>query len=72
MIKSGFDFSEIQKNLEFLKNYKGAETIKLADIEEAIPKSLQDNLFDLTQMILNKQIDAGSWLGQRPALAGGR
>lgn len=62
LIKSGFDFSEIQKNLEFLKNYKGEETIKLADIEEAIPKSLQDNLFDLTQMILNKQIDAARGL----------
>lgn len=57
LIKSGFDFSEIQKNLEFLKTYKGASSITISDIEEAIPKTLQDNLFDLIQMILKKQID---------------
>ena len=58
LIKSGFDFSEIQKNLEFLKTYKGASNITISDIEEAIPKTLQDNLFDLIQMILKKQIDS--------------
>ena len=57
LIKSGFDFSEIQKNLEFLKNYKGSSCITISDIEEAIPKTLQDNLFDLIQMILKKEID---------------
>ena len=57
LIKSGFDFSEIQKNLEFLKNYKGSSSITISDIEEAIPKTLQDNLFDLIQMILKKEID---------------
>ena len=57
LIKSGFDFSEIQKNLEFLKTYKGASSITITDIEEAILKTLQDNLFDLIQMILKKQID---------------
>lgn len=58
LIKSGFDFSEIQKNLEFLKTYKGASSITITDIEEAIPKTLQDNLFDLIQMILKKEIDS--------------
>ena len=58
LIKSGFDFSEIQKNLEFLKTYKGASSITITDIEDAIPKTLQDNLFDLIQMILKKQIDS--------------
>ena len=58
LIKSGFDFSEIQKNLEFLKNYKGSSSITITDIEEAILKTLQDNLFDLIQMILKKQIDS--------------
>ncbi|MCF4964535.1 MULTISPECIES: DNA polymerase III subunit delta [unclassified Streptococcus] len=58
LIKSGFDFSEIQKNLEFLKTYKGASSITITDIEEAILKTLQDNLFDLIQMILKKQIDS--------------
>ena len=27
------------------------------DIVEAIPKTLQDNIFDLTQLILGKKID---------------
>ena len=58
LIKSGFDFSEIQKNLEFLKTYKGASSITITDIEDAILKTLQDNLFDLIQMILKKQIDS--------------
>ena len=58
LIKSGFDFSEIQKNLEFLKTYKGASSITITDIEEAILKTLQDNLFDLIQMILKKEIDS--------------
>ena len=58
LIKSGFDFSEIQKNLEFLKTYKGASSITITDIEEAILKTLQDNLFNLIQMILKKQIDS--------------
>ena len=58
LIKSGFDFSEIQKNLEFLKTYKGSSNITISDIEEAIPKTLQDNLFDLIQMILKKEIDS--------------
>ena len=52
LIKSGFDFSEIQKT------YKGASSITISDIEEAIPKTLQDNLFDLIQMILKKEIDS--------------
>jgi len=47
LIKSGFQFSEIQKNLLFLQSYK----------EDAIPKTLQDNIFDLTQFILTKKMD---------------
>ena len=57
MIKSNFDFSDVQKNLAFLKGYKTEGIISSQDIAEAIPKSLQDNIFDLTQMILKRQID---------------
>ena len=57
LIKSGFQFSEIQKNLLFLQSYKDNGDITEEDIVEAIPKTLQDNIFDLTQLILGKKID---------------
>ena len=57
LIKSGFQFSEIQKNLLFLQAYKDNGVITEGDIVEAIPKTLQDNIFDLTQLILGKKID---------------
>ncbi len=48
---------ELQKNLALLRAYKEDGQITLEDIEEVVPKSLQDNIFDLTQMILKRQID---------------
>lgn len=57
LLKSGFQFSEIQKNLLFLQSYKSDGVIEEKDVVEAIPKSLQDNIFDLTQFILAKKID---------------
>jgi len=57
LIKSGFQFSEIQKNLLFLQSYKADSNITEEDIVQAIPKTLQDNIFDLTQLILGKKID---------------
>ena len=48
---------ELQKNLALLQAYKEDGQITLQDIEEVVPKSLQDNIFDLTQMILKGQID---------------
>ena len=57
LIKSGFQFSEVQKNLLFLQSYKDDDRITEEDIVEAIPKTLQDNIFDLTQLILTKKID---------------
>ena len=57
LIKSGFQFSEIQKNLLFLQSYKQDSIIEEEDIVNAIPKTLQDNIFDLTQFILTKKMD---------------
>lgn len=57
LAKSGFQFSEISKNLAFLEGYSEGREISEADIAEAIPKTLQDNIFDLTQMILAKRVD---------------
>ena len=57
LLKSGYDFGELQKNLALLQAYKEDGQITLQDIKEVVPKSLQDNIFDLTQMILKCQID---------------
>ena len=57
LVKSGFQFSEIQKNLLFLQSYKENSVIEEEDIVNAIPKTLQDNIFDLTQFILTKKMD---------------
>ena len=57
LLKSGYDFGELQKNLALLQAYKEDGQITLQDIEEVVPKSLQDNIFDLTQTILKRQID---------------
>ncbi|HFI0352103.1 TPA: DNA polymerase III subunit delta [Streptococcus suis] len=55
--KSNFEFAEISKNLAFLQSYKGQDLITMADIDAAIPKTLQDNIFDLTQLVLQSKID---------------
>ena len=70
LIKSGFHFSEISKNLAFLKGYRESGQISLEDIEEAIPKTPQDNIFDLTQLILQQKIDAARSLVRDLTLQG--
>ena len=62
LIKSNFDFSDVQKNLAFLKGYKTEGNISSQDIAEAIPKSLQDNIFDMTQLLIRGQIQSVSEL----------
>ena len=69
-VKSGFDFSEISKNLAFLKDYKKDGIITSDDIAEVIPKTLQDNIFDLTQMILHQKVDAARSLVRDLTLQG--
>ena len=70
LIKSGFQFSEIQKNLLFLESYKTDGHITEEDIVQAIPKTLQDNIFDLTQLILAKKIDQARGLVKDLTLQG--
>lgn len=57
LVKSNLDFAEMTKNLVFLQSYKAGAVISHQDIQLAIPKTLQDNLFDLTQLILSKKIN---------------
>lgn len=58
LIKSNFDFSDSLNNLAFLESYKKQGTITTDDIQEAIPKTLQDNIFDLTKLMLHSEVDA--------------
>ncbi|AXQ78270.1 DNA polymerase III subunit delta [Streptococcus chenjunshii] len=58
LLKSNFDFSDIMKNLLFLKAYKKDGHIEASDVAEAIPKTLQDNIFEMTQLVLGGKIDA--------------
>ncbi|MER0123492.1 DNA polymerase III subunit delta [Streptococcus sp. ZJ93] len=57
LMKSNLDFAEMHKNLSFLQSYKGSSQISLDDIEQAIPKTLQDNVFDMSQLLLQGKID---------------
>lgn len=58
--KSQYDFGQLSKNMSFLIDYKGSSSaISMSDINEAIPKSLQDNIFDLTKLILSGKVTEG-------------
>lgn len=62
IVKSNFDFAEVSKNLVFLQSYRGQNEISLADIDVVIPKTLQDNIFDLTQLVLQTKMDEANHL----------
>lgn len=57
LLKSNFDFSELEKNINFLVSYKKDGQISQTDINDAIPKTLQDNIFDLVQFVLAKRVE---------------
>lgn len=57
LLKSHFDFSQTTQNLELLMAYKGSGLVCEEDIIQAIPKSLQDNIFDMTQLTLAGKIE---------------
>ncbi|MDR2976843.1 MAG: DNA polymerase III subunit delta [Streptococcaceae bacterium] len=54
--KSNFSFSIMRQNIAILKTFAGGREITEEDIERVVPKSLQDNIFDLTTMIFKGQI----------------
>ena len=57
LVKSNFDFSEINKNIAFLATYKSSGQISFEDVQEAIPNTLQDNIFELSQLLLQSKVD---------------
>ncbi|MGT2772437.1 DNA polymerase III subunit delta [Streptococcus marimammalium] len=57
VMTSNLQFDDMMKNLLFLQYYQSSGHISHADIIDALPKTLKDNIFDLTQFILRKEID---------------
>ncbi|WP_081167071.1 DNA polymerase III subunit delta [Lactococcus garvieae] len=54
--KSNFTFPIIKQNISLLKTYTGEREITLEDVEKVVPKSLQDNIFLLTDLILKGKV----------------
>jgi len=55
--KSNFTFSTIKQNIALLETYAMGKEISLADVEKVVPKSLQDNIFDLTDLIFKGKLN---------------
>ncbi|MGL5342551.1 MAG: DNA polymerase III subunit delta, partial [Lactococcus garvieae] len=55
--KSNFSFPVIKQNIALLKTYVGEREITLDDVEKVVPKSLQDNIFLLTDLILKSEVN---------------
>lgn len=57
--KSNANFAIIRQNIEMVKTYADGRAITPDDVQAAVPKSLSDNIFDLTELILkSKLVDA--------------
>ncbi|WP_251711940.1 DNA polymerase III subunit delta [Lactococcus ileimucosae] len=54
--KSNFSFPVIKQNLSLLKTYVGEREVTVEDVEKVVPKSLQDNIFLLTDLILKGKV----------------
>ncbi|MDR1606468.1 MAG: DNA polymerase III subunit delta [Streptococcaceae bacterium] len=56
--KSNANFAIIRQNIDMVKTYAKGKTLTLEDVHAAVPKSLADNIFDLTDLILQGQLTA--------------
>lgn len=54
--KSNEQFAVAVQNIELVKTYAGERAITEADIEKVVPKSLQDNIFLLTELVIQGKI----------------
>lgn len=54
--KSNANFAIIKQNIELLKTYVDGREITLEDVHQVVPKSLADNIFDLTELILKGKV----------------
>ncbi|MFC4652156.1 DNA polymerase III subunit delta [Lactococcus nasutitermitis] len=56
--KSNDSFSVMRQNIDLVKTFAGAREVTLDDVEAVVPKSLQDNIFALTDLIFQGNIAA--------------
>ncbi|MDR0298767.1 MAG: DNA polymerase III subunit delta [Streptococcaceae bacterium] len=68
--KSNFSFSIMKQNITTLEIYADNREIELEDLEKIIPKSLQENIFDLTDLILTGKTKAARELIADLVIAG--
>lgn len=54
--KSNAQFSVVSQNIELLKTFVNGREITIDDVEKVVPKSLQDNIFLLTDLIFRGKI----------------
>lgn len=60
--KSNANFAIIKQNIDLVRTYAADRAVTLEDVEAAVPKSLADNIFDLTDLILKGKIAAARQL----------
>lgn len=55
--KSNDNFSVMKQNIDLVQTYALGREVTLDDVEKVVPKSLQDNIFALTDLIFKGKID---------------
>ncbi|NYS32529.1 DNA polymerase III subunit delta [Streptococcus danieliae] len=56
--KSMLNISLLRQNLAFIENYGSPASLTLEELRQLLPKTLQDNLFDLTHYLLQGRLEA--------------
>ncbi|MFV0555533.1 MAG: DNA polymerase III subunit delta [Lactovum sp.] len=54
--KSNFKFELVKQNISLLKAYKNKENVTFEDLEKVLPRTLQDNVFKLITLIIQRKI----------------
>jgi len=60
--KSNNNFGPIKQNIDLLKLYKSSGSVTLEEVDYILPKTLQDNIFDLTDLLLKGKINEAQTL----------
>ena len=68
--KSQFDFALSYRNAQLLQEVKGQGTVALANLQEILPRSLQDDVFLLSQQLMKKDIASARQLAKDLMLQG--
>lgn len=56
--KSNDSFSVMHQNIDLVSTYASGREITVEDVEKVVPKSLQDNIFLLTELVFKGKIEA--------------